>query len=282
MAIADRDWYRKQEPRRISVSSWSVVKILVAVNVACFLVQAMAYEAGWDPAHRGLGMKPDDVIGRFHVWQLFTSMFLHAPGNPIPWHLVFNMFVLWMFGPYVEQRLGKWSFFRFYMLAGLAAGLAYVVFGFLRARFNPAIGASGAIMGVLVYFTMMNPNAIVRFMFILPMKMKYATLLIVGMDLYFFAISPAGHGVANSAHLGGALFGFLYYRYGHRVDRYFTDLEIKSKVHAKKKRSADLDRLQAQVDEMLEKISREGIDGLSPRERKFLTEAGRRLREERP
>jgi membrane associated rhomboid family serine protease len=208
MGIESRDWYRAQRPSGPGLfSGHRVTKTLIAVNVAAYLFQLISDRFfGWDPVSGGLGMKPDDVIGRFYIWQIFTSMFLHDPGSLL--HLGFNMLVLWMFGPSVESRLGSRSFLKFYFLAGLAAGLAYVVFGYLDAAFNPAIGASGAIMGVLVYFTMMNPNAIVRFMFIIPMRMVWATAIIVGIDVYFFVFAPNSTGIANSAHLGGALFGF--------------------------------------------------------------------------
>jgi len=281
MAIYDRDWYREDAPRRRAPSPFPVTKALLIANVVCYLLQFVCREAfGWDPIDGGLGMKPDDVIGRFWIWQIFTSMFLHDPDSPF--HLLVNMFVLWSFGRYVEQRLGKWRYFRFYMTAGLAAGLAYVIFGFLRMRGNPAVGASGAIMGILVYFTMLNPNLTVRLFFVLPMRMIWVTALFVGLDLYYFVFSPGSHGVANSAHLGGALFGFLYYRYGHRVDRFFTKMEVTAKARSGRRKSDDLDRMQEEVDRLLGVISRKGLEGLSPKEKKFLNEASRRLGEERP
>jgi hypothetical protein len=66
------------------------------------------------------------------------------------------------------------------------------------------------------------------------------------------------------------------------VDRFFTGLEMKSKARAAKRRTEDLDQLQRDVDRLLEKVHREGLDGLTPKERKFLTEASRRLSKERP
>jgi membrane associated rhomboid family serine protease len=237
-------------------------------------------EAGWDPIQGGLGMKPEDVIGRFWIWQIVTSMFLHDPYTPF--HLLMNMLILWLFGRHVEQRLGSRTYLRFYFLAGLAAGLAYVVFGFLRMRGTPAVGASGAIFGILVYFTMLNPNLVVNLFFILPMRMIWVTTLFVGLDLYYFVFNPGSSGVANSAHLGGALFGFLYYRYGHRVDRFFTKLEVKASVKADRKKDDDLDRLQAEVDDLLDIIREKGMDGLTARQKKFLHEASLKLGKERP
>jgi len=281
MAIDNRDWYRNSTPIRRAPSPWRVTKALLIANIACYVLMFICREAfGWDPIHGGLGMKPEDVIGRFWIWQVFTSMFLHDPDTPF--HLLLNMLVLWMFGRYVEQRLGSRAYLRFYFMAGLAAGLAYVVFGFLRMRGTPAVGASGAIMGIIVYFTMLNPNLVVNLFFVIPMRMVWVTTLFVGLDLYYFAFSPGASHVANSAHLGGALFGFLYYRYGHRVDRFFTKIEVKAQVMSSRKKEDELDRLQAEVDRLLDVIRDKGMVGLSKKEKKFLHDASRRLGEERP
>jgi len=300
MAIDNRDWYRDDNRDRHSdgtrnrraPSPWPVTKALLITNIACYVLMFICREAGWDPIHGGLGMKPEDVIGSFWIWQVFTSMFLHDPDTPL--HLLLNMMVLWLFGRYVEQRLGSRTFLRFYFLAGLAAGLAYVIFGFLSMRGTPAVGASGAIMGILVYFTMLNPNLVVNLFFFIPMRMIWVTTLFVGLDLYYFVFSPGANGVANSAHLGGALFGFLYYRYGHRVDRFFTRIEVKAQVNAevkaaerasrkpRPKREVELDRPQEEVNRLLDVITAKGMDGLTEEEKKFLHDASRRLGEERP
>jgi membrane associated rhomboid family serine protease len=280
MGQDSRDWYRHEAQQRPSglPPLPSATKTLIIVNVACYLLQLISWKyIGWDPVTQGLGMIPEDVIGKFMVWQIFTSMFLH---NPVSiWHLVFNMVVLYFFGPHVERRLGKRTFVKFYFLAGLAAGLAYVIFGILDQKYNPAVGASGAIMGVIVYFTMLNPNAIVRLMFIIPMKMKWATMIIVGIDVYYFVFAPGATNVANSAHLGGALFGFLYFKYGHRLDRFFTDMEVKAVAKKRQRERRSEAELNAELDRLLEKVHDVGINGLTEKERKTLNDVSRRLRE---
>lgn len=284
MGIYDRPWYREQGVRRAPTLN-PVVKWLLIANIAVFVLQWIASASFGVNLVDGLGLRPDDVIRRFWIWELVTSLFLHDG----IFHIAFNMFVLWMFGSYVERALGSMRFLRFYFLGGIAASLAYVVFGILNMPFTPAIGASGAIMAVLIYFTMMNPNAIVYLFFAIPMRMKWLTIAIVAIDLFSFLSTPAGAeaggGVAHTAHLGGALFGFLYYRYSGRMGRLFEARPARRKAKGngglfgasddeeRRKRRAEVDRL-------LEKIHEGGIDSLSAKERDFLREASRREREE--
>ncbi len=277
MAIYDREWYRVERGRRPPGRTAPAVRALLIANVAVFVFEFFVAVPwfGWNPVTGGLGMRPHDVVGRFMVWEIVTSMFLHAT----PLHLLFNMFVLWMFGTPVERRLGSGVFLRFYFGAGIAAGLAYVAFGLLSMPFMPAVGASGAIMGILAYYTLLNPNAVVLLFFVIPMRMVWVMVLLVGFDLYGFVFSsPGSSGIAHTAHLGGALFGYLYYRYAHRIDRFFLNLELRSKRKKDRRREEDLSSLQADVDRLLQKIYDEGMTALSDRERRFLREASEKLR----
>jgi hypothetical protein len=161
----------------------------------------------------------------------------------------------------------------------VVASLAYVVIGLLTDADIPALGASGAIMGVLVYYTMENPNATVFiFPFPFPLRMKWVTIGYVALDLWGFA-HPGMSTVAHSAHLGGALFGFLYYRYAHRVGRFFTDRAVRAEVRRESRPPPRSPDLQNEVDRLLEKISESGIDALSEKEKDFLKDASRRLRD---
>jgi rhomboid family protein len=283
MGIYTRSWYRDSPPpgrsSGLSSSGRSGLYLLIGANVVMFVLSAILTKSGWDPSERGLGLVPDDVIRRFMIWEIVTSMFLHAD----LWHLLINMLVLFMFGAGVERRLGRGPFLRLYFGAGILAGLAYILFGLFDARFRPAVGASGGVMGVLVYFTLLNPNARILFLMFIPMKMKWATAILLGMDLYWFVFAPTtGTGIAHTAHLGGALFGLLYYRYSHRLDLLFLNLELKGKRKESSRDSGERDRLRAEVDRLLDKVNRGGIDSLSDREKKSLHRASERLRELSP
>ena len=280
MGIYDRQWYRESSPGRMPSMNPVTKWLLILNGVAFLLTQVSIRYFRWDPASGGLALVPDDVIGKFYLWQLVTSLFLHASLL----HLGFNMLVLWMFGSHVERSLGPSRFLRFYLYAGVAASLAYAVIGQITAPYERAyaVGASGAIMGIMVWFAVKNPNALILLFFFVPMKMKHAMFVIVAMDLYGFVFAGPTTDVAHTAHLGGALFGFLYARYADRIGWYFAGLEKKA-AKSSSRRDADRDQAtQDRVDRLLEKIHDGGIDALTTAERDFLRDASKRYRKGGP
>ena len=177
-----------------------VVKNLFIANVIVLLAQFVfeqqeimflnIYGALW-PIQSGL----------FKIWQLITHMFMHAGLE----HLIFNMIGLWVFGRYLENFWGPKRFLEFYLICGIAAGAAH-----LAIEDAPAIGASGAVMGILVGFAYLFPNTSMMLLFFpVPIKAKYLALGMVAVDL-FGGLSPQpGDRVGHWAHLGGAAAGFL-------------------------------------------------------------------------
>ena len=144
-------------------------------------------------------------------WTLLTSIFLHAGFT----HLLFNMYALFLFGTLIEQRIGSRRFFWAYMAAGLAASLVFAVA-------NPtsvAVGASGAIMGILGLVIMLMPDLQVLFFFVIPMSMRTAGVIFALIDLAGFAFG--GTGIAHAAHLGGLACGLAYGYYLKRKGKSF-------------------------------------------------------------
>ncbi len=171
----------------------------------------------------------------FHYTQFITHLFLHGSF----WHLLSNMFALWMFGNMLENVWGSRRFLTYYMVCGLGAAFihtlatgweinqmkatidAYVakesvtaIYRLLEVKRDiPTVGASGAVFGVLLAFGMMFPNMIIYLYFALPIKAKYFVALFGLYELYSgFQNNPADN-VAHFAHLGGMLFGFIMIRY---------------------------------------------------------------------
>ena len=135
-------------------------------------------------------------------WIIITSMFLHGSFT----HLFFNMYVLMIFGPLLEINIGKKRFFSLYFLSGIIAGLGYAIL----SPNSFALGASGAIMGVLGVVIMLMPNLRVLFFFFIPMSLRTAGIIIALIDLVGF-FSPVGtSGIAHSAHLFGLATGLFY------------------------------------------------------------------------
>jgi membrane associated rhomboid family serine protease len=244
-----------------------VVKVLVIVTVAVYLVELAVARFTDFPYVRWFGLSAHYGVGRLNLWQFVTSLFLHDATRIF--HILFNMFVLWVFGRQVEPRLGSRRFLFFYFAAGVFAGLCYVLVSAFGDPFVPAIGASGAIMAVLVLFGFLFPDAIVLAFLFIPMKAKHLVWLLVGIDLvYFFFMTESE--VATSAHLGGALFGFLYFRYEPRVRRWLEGLEERDR----RRTQEEARQARARVDELLAKIGRG--ERLTTRERRFLDQASKR------
>ncbi|GAB3007070.1 rhomboid family intramembrane serine protease [Niabella terrae] len=185
-----------------------VVKNLIIINVLVWLAQIL-----FDPRYNltaRIGLWP---VGTpyFRPWQIVTHMFAHAPsGSLMFFHILFNMFTLWMFGRILENVWGSKRFLIFYMICGLGAAAAHLAMQYLLGDDTLAIGASGAVFGVLVAFALTFPNTELYLMFIpVPVKAKWAILGLIALDLFGGVSRYSGDNVAHYAHLGGALTGFI-------------------------------------------------------------------------
>lgn len=150
---------------------------------------------------------PAAVVQNFYIWQLFTYLFLHGGIG----HIVLNMLALYFFGSPLELDWGTRRFLKFYFYCGLAAGVCVVLTGLLvggSAFVVPTVGASGAILGLLVAFGVLYPNETILLMFVIPMKAKHLVMLYAAIEL--LSLWGPNTGVSTIAHLGGMAFGFLY------------------------------------------------------------------------
>ncbi len=151
----------------------------------------------------------------FAPWQLITYGFLH--GNLS--HIFFNMFGLWMFGRDLERLMGPRRFLIYYFTCVAGAGFVQLVVAGTQGGLYPTLGASGGVFGILLAYGLTYPNRIVMLMFPpIPMKAKYFVLF-YGMFELYLGLSGGAPGVANFAHLGGMLFGFVLLRYWARPIR---------------------------------------------------------------
>lgn len=151
----------------------------------------------------------------FHVWQLLSYGFLHGNLN----HIFFNMFGLWMFGRDVERMMGARRFLIYYLTCVIGAGIVQLIVAGTQGGVYPTIGASGGVFGILLAFAMTFPNRVIMLLFPpIPMKAKYFVLLYGFLELYL-GLSGRAPGVANFAHLGGMLFGFILIQYWRNARR---------------------------------------------------------------
>jgi membrane associated rhomboid family serine protease len=202
-----------------------VIKNLVIINVLVWLAELTFGAPFVNVLSLHYYKSPD-----FGIWQLVTQMFLHDPSSL--GHILMNMFVLWMFGSTLEEVWGSQRFLIFYLLCGLGAAIiqtgAYAIemnilmdkfsagamteaeFGARGGRiyYVTALGASGAINGVMVAFAYLFPNMPFPLSFI-PIKMKHAVIIYFLLDL-FGGINPRyGDNVGHFAHVGGAIVGLI-------------------------------------------------------------------------
>lgn len=160
-----------------------------------------------------LGFDPSLLL-RGAVWMPFTYMFLH--GGLM--HLFMNMLWLFIFGPEVERALGTRHFFRFYIVCGAVGVLAVIVSSFLLNQETTVTGASGAVMGVLVAFAVLDPKR-QFYMFPLPFPITAMGLvfLVLAMNIFMFFQST---GVSVETHLGGMAVGYAYMKLLPSINRW--------------------------------------------------------------
>ncbi len=205
-----------------------VIKNLLIINLLIYLAQFSIPKETFDfDQYFALHTWQSPL---FKPWQFFTYMFLHGGWD----HVLGNMFVLWMFGSTLENLWGPGRFLIFYIVCGLGAALCHMGVLYFENQsiineFNsysiadqseyvnalnkildvPTVGASGAIFGCLAAFGYLFPNDYIYIYFLFPLKVKWFILIYIGAELYLQFQNSAGDAVAHTAHLGGALVGFL-------------------------------------------------------------------------
>ncbi len=184
-----------------------VVKILLIVNIAVFILQTVNDMSIDLPLSAYLGLVPQLVLNQFYLWQLFTYQFLHGG----LFHLLFNMLALWMFGGDLERRWGAQFFLKYYFVTVIGGAILNVIF--LPNQLAPSIGASAGIYGLLLAYGLIYPDRVVYFYFLFPIKMKHF-VWIIGAIAVYSSITSGQSGIAHLAHLGGMVFGYFYLRGG--------------------------------------------------------------------
>lgn len=210
--------YGGQQPMVLPLTK--MVKYLIIINVVIWVFFQIILEGYVFPnmdLTLWFGLVPQNIFLHFFVWQFGSYMFLHDTANVM--HLVFNMFTLWWIGGELEQKWGPRGFLSYYLGCGIGAGLIYFVgvlayyiaTGHVTPLQIPVIGASGAIFGLMLAYGILFGERQLLFMFIFPMKAKFFILILGAIELVMLMSQGiAGGKVANLAHLGGIVTGFIY------------------------------------------------------------------------
>lgn len=247
----------------------ATIRTLILINVAVFLVD---FVTGGRILFPLLALNPWSVTHDFEIWRVFTYMFVHDFRGII--HILFNMLMLWMFGVPVAREMGEKGFLRLYLLAGVFAGLCSLVF--YGASGNPAtvVGASGAVYALLVAFARFYPDQQLLMFFLFPVPVKYAVLIMAGISVLLI---NSGDGIAHIAHLGGAVFAWLYLRWfwspsGGGLLAQWKQRRNRSRWEKAMRDGERLRQAMDEIDPILHKISTQGLDSLTRAERKRLDE----------
>jgi membrane associated rhomboid family serine protease len=234
-------------------------------------------------------LDPQKTVQQGQVWRLVTCAFCHSRQEI--WHIVVNMFLLYWFGTRLESLYGSREFLLFYLAAAVSGSVAYVALALYSDSNVPAIGASGAVMGVMMLYTLFYPFETFLFCWIIPVPLWVLLGIYVLYDLHPVLLTLSGDqvftGVAHAGHLGGLAFGLLYWKLRIRLEAPFARGERPRllvrrppKPAAEPAGLAQLQRnvLNEQVDEILRKISEQGQASLTEQERAILTQASVKYR----
>ncbi len=179
-----------------NINSWVfILAVNVIVYLSIQLFSNIVYYTSLVPLY---------VYFKHYYWQFFTYMFTHASF----WHLLSNMFALFVFAPVIERKIGTGEFLLFYILVGVLSGIAsYFTYWYSGMYYTVLLGASGAIYGLMFLFTMLFPEAVLLIFGLIPIRAPLLILIYFFID--FFGMFSTD-GVAHLVHLYGLLFALLY------------------------------------------------------------------------
>ena len=197
-----------------------LVKKLIIINVGIWFFIQLILENIFLPQSYFtwfFSFTPRHILENFFIWQPFTYMFLHSKSV---FHVLLNMISLWFFGSELEYRWGSGNFLYYYLACGVGAAFIYLmgvlVVGLFRgepplAYSLPVLGASGAVFGVLLAYGILFGDRIIYFFGVFPMTARTFIMIIGGIEVVsLLSDGVGGSGVANLAHIGGLVSGYLY------------------------------------------------------------------------
>lgn len=288
MGLYDRDYGRSSEPGLQLSRPQTITMQLVVLTGCVYLAQMIFGPTGW--VNQNLAL---DTLWYKKPWQFYQFLsygFLHS--LQAVQHILFNMYGLWLFGRDIEQRYGRQEFLSFYLSAIVIAGLVWNLSTLLSGDAGGGlIGASGGVVAVTILFALNFPHRKLLLMFLFPIPMWVLGCIIVLSDIFGALDNSDISNVAFMAHLGGAAFAILYYRFRWNPGRWLFDKysslssaqlrsRSKLKIHAPDDEQ-DVSKSDEQVDEILKKIQAEGQDSLTRRERRILEKASQEYQRKR-
>lgn len=248
----------------------NAIKVLVSVNFGIFVLQTLSNAEGlFFPL---FGLVPRMVWSELMIWQPFTYLFFHGG----IWHVLINMFVLWMFGSELERLWGKSHFLKFYFVTGVGSGLLTMLFSL--QSITPIVGASGAVYGVLLAYGLTYPNRQIYLYGIIPIKSIWFVIGI-GMIAFMSSFNNISQ-VSHITHLSGMLIGYLMLKRPVEWSSLWFSIRkrtLEYRVVQEEKKATYRQKIEKDIDIILDKINREGFDSLSQKEQDSLYKGSRSL-----
>jgi membrane associated rhomboid family serine protease len=288
MGIHDREYYRSEHRANTTDSSWTMVTRLIVVTVGLYVLDLFIGKSHWLMEH--MAATQESLVNPLQWWQLLTYGFAHSTLGVT--HIFWNMVGLWFFGRQIEDVYGPKEFLRIYLVSMFLGGLAWAIRAQLTDDGGSVVGASGAVTAITLLFCIHFPKQTVLLMMVLPVPAWVLGVIIIGGNLIGLQVS--GENVAFDVHLVGAAFAIAYYRFGWNLSRWWPSFawpgrisnpfsrQPKLRVHRPHEDAAgDFEQLEAQADQLLEKVNRDGFDSLTERERQILENYSRRMRNKR-
>lgn len=189
--------------------SWSLR--LIIINVVIYFLEILLFQGeGQRYLTYYFGLIPLLVLKNGFIWQIFTYMFIHGSWM----HIFFNMYALLLFGAPIEEVWGSKKFLIYYLFTGVGAGITIFALNIIiggEASMIPTIGASGAVFGILLAFGILFPDTQILLFFFIPIKAKFLVILYGGIELYSMITTMGSSNISHIGHLGGLLFGIIYF-----------------------------------------------------------------------
>jgi membrane associated rhomboid family serine protease len=286
--------YMRADPFR---PAWTITTILIVVSSVAFMLQTLYQSGGASQTHfiqQYLALSHAG-LSRGFFWQPLTFQFLHGGF----FHLLLNMLCLFFFGRFLEERMGRMPFLKLYLVSGVVGGLLQAMLGLVSARYfgGVTVGASAGDYGLIAAFSLLEPNAVIRLWFILPIRSLYFMYIAGGISL-FYLLFPSPQNIAHAAHLGGLLAGVAFLRWprslsspgaaAHSGAPSYQRRPLISvrqgraarwaKEHPELRDVSATEFISREVDPILDKISSQGIQSLTPKEREILEAARSKMR----
>lgn len=248
----------------------TAIKILVSINFGIFLLQALSKsERLFFPL---FGLVPKLVWSDLMIWQPFTYMFFHGG----VWHVLINMFVLWMFGSELERIWGRDRFLKFFFITGVGSGLITMLFSL--QSMTPVVGASGSVYGVLLAYGLTYPNRRVYLYGIIPIKSIW---FVFGIGLMAFLSSFNNISeISHLTHISGMLIGYLLLKKPINWTSLWFSMRkrtLEYRVMKEEKKLVEKNKIENDVNKILDKINREGYDSLTENEAERLYKGSQAL-----